>query len=104
MSESSASQPLAPITADLGNEATKRIQKDILDFLFTKRSATGGQIGREVPGRRRTKIAALKYLVREGAVLRTGSGKKCDPFRYRLSRTESTARYSSEPEIYEEVI
>lgn len=102
MSESSASQPLAPITADSGNEATERIRKGILNFLFNKRSATRDEIGKEVPGRRRTKIAALKGLVREGAVLRTGSGKKCDPFRYRLSQAESRAHVRGE--TYEEVI
>lgn len=104
MSESSVSQNLTPITADSGNKAVERTRRSILDFLFGQRNATGVRIGTEVPGRRRTKIAALKQLVSEGTVLRIGSGRKCDPFRYRLSQAESRAHLGRPREVYEEVI
>lgn len=84
--------------------AAERITKTILNFLLREGTATTVRLHKEVEGRRRTKIKALRSLLDAGQVLRIGSGKKCDPFRYRLGSHARVEVESAKPEIFEEVI
>ena len=76
-------------TASNGSETINRIARAILDCLNVHSVSTAETIGGLVKGRRAYKVKALRNLQVSGEVLRIGSGKKCDPFRYGLaSRTK----------------
>lgn len=46
---------------------------------------------RNVRGRKQFKVPALRNLVADGAVIRSGSGKKGDPYLYALKMKQATA-------------
>lgn len=90
--------------ADLGEAPKERITRAILNLLLMQGSATSTRIFKGVAGRRKTKIKALRGLLESGAVLRIGSGKKCDPFRYRLGNKARIEVAPAPTAVYEEVI
>jgi len=60
----------------------------ILDFLRTHGEATRQEILEGIQGEAAAKVRALDLLVREGRVVRTGTGKRGDPFRFTLASTD----------------
>ncbi len=67
--------------ADLYN-----LKEALLDYLATSgEPLTEAVIGEEVEGRTALKRKALRELVADGAVARTGKGGKADPFKYSCS-------------------
>jgi hypothetical protein len=58
----------------------------ILDFLRTaEEPATEATISEAVEGRKAVKEKAIRQLVREGRVVRTGGGRRSDPYRYAIA-------------------
>lgn len=102
VSDSRESEDQARIAAEQG--PTERITRMILNFLLMQGTATRARIFKGVAGRRKTKITILRDLLASGAVLRIGSGKKCDPFRYRLGSRAKIEAEPQMPSVYEEVI
>lgn len=65
------------------------------------RPCTEKSLMRLVRGRKQIKIAVLRILVKGGNVLRTGSGKKGDPYLYRLPELSQPQQNIS---VVEEII
>jgi hypothetical protein len=99
MSGSCAEKIPAPINESNNAETIQRIARAILDYLSSHSITTAASIGSFVKGRRAYKVKALRNLQESGEVLRVGSGRKCDPFRYRLN-----SRIKARPNFVEEVI
>jgi hypothetical protein len=66
----------------------RKTNKDILDYLgMLDGTVDEPTIRSSVEGRNDVKSRALRELVFEGSILRSGSGKRGDPYLYAISRT-----------------
>ncbi len=78
----------ARIAVTTEDETVSRIANAIFEFIKIKGSATRTSVFKLVPGRRTYKIKALRSLLSSNKILRIGSGKKCDQFKYSVALTK----------------
>jgi hypothetical protein len=64
---------------------TQAMSDEILKYLASHGESTRDEILSGVQGEAAVKIRALDHLVREGRVVRSGTGRRGDPFRFRLA-------------------
>jgi hypothetical protein len=62
-----------------------KVEEALLGEVETRGEVTRQQLLEAVEGRAEAKLAALRKLVSEGSLLQQGSGRKGDPYRYRLA-------------------
>lgn len=67
--------------------AGKRIMDSILSLLQNPGDFTETRIMGYVRGRRQAKVKILRLLLTQGAITRSGTGVKLDPYRYKLAAT-----------------
>ena len=78
------------------------ISCNIVEILSNQTKASSEKtIMKLVRGRKQLKVAALRNLVREGIVVRSGSGKKGDPYLYTIKLIQPTVSTAS---VIEEIL
>lgn len=86
----------------LGGTSPPVIAKNFLEILRRQRKpCTEKVLMKMVRGRKQIKVVALRELIKDGVVGRSGLGKKGDPYLYQLTEKAQTQRHDM---VVEEII
>jgi len=84
---------LGKATSELAQElkdvAKERVDQAVLTFIMNNPGCQRSQVLAKVNGDQNTKAAALEFFQQSGMVLRSGTGKRGDPFTYRETQLQT---------------